>query len=137
MIGHIKGFSIRKSGGKHSDVTAVTDHADMDNSIVDWPTNSHTAMAECMWNAFVIHDIYSCSPVFPPQPFQLLQLPLGTYGICFDLFDHRITNHLPDGWGLRSASTIYTRVRRRLERAGYEHHQASVYQQENTLAILT
>ena len=41
----------------------------------------------------------------PPDP--LFQLPDGTYGISFDLWNKRIRDPLPDGWGIPCTGAHY------------------------------
>ncbi|KAH9039293.1 hypothetical protein EDB85DRAFT_1859853 [Lactarius pseudohatsudake] len=67
----------------------------------------------------------------PPIPLTIAGLPIGHYGISYDISTRRTESDLPNGWHSHRAIT-YRRLIKRLRDAGYVRHQYSDYRRPNS-----
>ncbi|RDB14841.1 hypothetical protein Hypma_016371 [Hypsizygus marmoreus] len=75
-------------------------------------------------------------PIFilPPPPFAIL--PVGAYGISYDISTNATERDLPDGWNSRRART-YNQLIALLNAAGFDRHQYSDYRSLATTGFIT
>ncbi|KAH8991654.1 hypothetical protein EDB92DRAFT_1797962 [Lactarius akahatsu] len=67
----------------------------------------------------------------PPVPLTIAGLPIGHYGISYDISARKTEDDLPNGWHSRRGESS-EHIQKRLRDAGYVRHQYSDYRRPNS-----
>ncbi|PCH36579.1 hypothetical protein WOLCODRAFT_20618 [Wolfiporia cocos MD-104 SS10] len=74
-------------------------------------------------------------PIVIPPP-QLFALPVGTYGVSFDLTPHAMIEDLPNEWNLKGTSRIHEKIAQHFVGRLYSNPQGSVFLRKKYCALL-